>query len=293
MPSGSIIRVKTFYRSTMRLSILAACAALALHVPAGAQTPRPGWEQLLSRFAPMSTPPQIAPPGTGRCGARISFPDTITVDGPHETGASFTTYTLSRGAPFGIEVERPNAFDRFPFHVVKVVCRPEDGRVRLVLLENGGRYVLYSAPLTTSTYSDLRTKRADGNPIGFAWYGPTQTFGPEDRVAREAEAHQGSEAQAVRASVAAAASAQRQEEEARASERLRYLRSRGYSARTIAQMQEGVIAIGWTTRMVLDSWGEPDDIRTTVTRTTRSEQWFYGGGAYVYFENGRVSIIQN
>ena len=289
----------------MRFSILAAaCAALALHVPAGAQTPRPGWEQLLSRFAPMSTPPQIARPGTGRCGARISFPDTITVNGPHETGASFTTYTLSRGAPFAIEVERPNAFDWFPFRVVKVVCRPEDGRVRLVLLENGGRYVLYSAPLTTSTYSDLRTKSASGNPIGFAWYAPTQTFGPEDRVAREAEAHQGSEALAVRASAEAAARARRLEEEARdaalrraeqdaAAQRLRYLRSRGYSARVIAQMQEGVIAIGWTTRMVLDSWGEPDDVRTTVTRTTRNEQWFYGGGAYVYFENGRVSIIQN
>lgn len=54
------------------------------------------------------------------------------------------------------------------------------------------------------------------------------------------------------------------------------------------------VRIGMSKQDVLDSsWGEPDHINTTTTRYGVHEQWVYGGGNYLYFENGILTSIQN
>jgi hypothetical protein len=57
--------------------------------------------------------------------------------------------------------------------------------------------------------------------------------------------------------------------------------------------KEGV-TLGMTEEEVLaSSWGRPERVnRTTTSRGTR-EQWVYGIGNYLYFENGILTAIQN
>lgn len=51
--------------------------------------------------------------------------------------------------------------------------------------------------------------------------------------------------------------------------------------------------IGMTKDQVLNSlWGQPQDINKTTTAYGTSEQWVYGDGRYVYFDNGIVTTIQ-
>ena len=45
--------------------------------------------------------------------------------------------------------------------------------------------------------------------------------------------------------------------------------------------------------MCLESWGKPDDINTTIGSYGTHEQWVYGNGYYLYFENGKLTNIQN
>jgi hypothetical protein len=40
------------------------------------------------------------------------------------------------------------------------------------------------------------------------------------------------------------------------------------------------------------SWGEPYEINTTITAYGKHEQRVYHGG-YLYFENGKLTAIQN
>ncbi|MBB6328415.1 hypothetical protein FHS59_004058 [Algoriphagus iocasae] len=53
------------------------------------------------------------------------------------------------------------------------------------------------------------------------------------------------------------------------------------------------IWIGMTEEMLIDSWGNPDDINTTVTRYSNRKQYVYGLGQYVYVVNGKVDAWQN
>lgn len=51
--------------------------------------------------------------------------------------------------------------------------------------------------------------------------------------------------------------------------------------------------IGMTAEEVRQStWGEPDDINKTTTKYGVSEQWVYGGGKYIYLDDGVVTAIQ-
>lgn len=59
------------------------------------------------------------------------------------------------------------------------------------------------------------------------------------------------------------------------------------------KVAKGLIWIGMTEQMLIDSWGRPDDINTTVTRYGTSKQFVYGLGRYVYVENGKVDAWQN
>lgn len=57
--------------------------------------------------------------------------------------------------------------------------------------------------------------------------------------------------------------------------------------------REGV-RIGMTKQEVLDSsWGSPIDINTTTNKYGVREQWVYGNGNYLYFEDGILVTIQN
>jgi hypothetical protein len=53
------------------------------------------------------------------------------------------------------------------------------------------------------------------------------------------------------------------------------------------------IWIGMTESMLLESWGQPKDINTTVTKYGTSKQFVYGNGRYVYVKNGNVEAWQN
>jgi len=52
------------------------------------------------------------------------------------------------------------------------------------------------------------------------------------------------------------------------------------------------VKIGFTKKMCLDSWGEPETINTTTGSFGTHEQWVYDN-SYLYFENGKLTAIQN
>ena len=59
------------------------------------------------------------------------------------------------------------------------------------------------------------------------------------------------------------------------------------------KVAKGLIWIGMTEQMLIDSWGQPDDINTTVTRYGSRKQYVYGLGQFVYVVNGIVDSWQN
>jgi hypothetical protein len=66
-----------------------------------------------------------------------------------------------------------------------------------------------------------------------------------------------------------------------------------YGSSAATRILDGKIWMGMTEQMLLESWGQPDDINTTVTRYGTSKQFVYGLGRYVYVENGKVDSWQN
>jgi ssDNA-binding Zn-finger/Zn-ribbon topoisomerase 1 len=71
------------------------------------------------------------------------------------------------------------------------------------------------------------------------------------------------------------------------------LEEKGFTQSEISRIIEGTIRIGDSEAVVLESWGRPEDINRTTTAYGISEQWVYGLGTYVYFDNGVVTTIQN
>jgi hypothetical protein len=54
------------------------------------------------------------------------------------------------------------------------------------------------------------------------------------------------------------------------------------------------VRVGMTKEDVLaSSWGRPESVNTTTTVHGTREQWVYGSGNYLYFENGVLTAIQN
>ena len=45
--------------------------------------------------------------------------------------------------------------------------------------------------------------------------------------------------------------------------------------------------------MCIASWGNPININRTIVKGLTSEQWVYGWGTYLYFDNGVLSAIQD
>ena len=58
-------------------------------------------------------------------------------------------------------------------------------------------------------------------------------------------------------------------------------------------IRQGRIRIGMSKDACRLSWGEPDDINTSRGRWGVHEQWVYSRNRYVYFENGKLSAIQD
>lgn len=52
------------------------------------------------------------------------------------------------------------------------------------------------------------------------------------------------------------------------------------------------VRIGMSKAMVEESWGEPNDINKTSGSFGVHEQWVYKN-QYLYFENGKLTTIQN
>ena len=64
-------------------------------------------------------------------------------------------------------------------------------------------------------------------------------------------------------------------------------------AEKAAQRRQGV-SVGMSSQNALDSsWGKPQKINRTTGSFGVHEQWVYGGGGYLYFENGILRTIQN
>lgn len=67
-----------------------------------------------------------------------------------------------------------------------------------------------------------------------------------------------------------------------------------YGKTTADLILKGQVCIGMTKAMVLESWGHPSGgINKTTGAWGTHEQWVYGMGQYLYFENGKLTTIQN
>lgn len=65
-----------------------------------------------------------------------------------------------------------------------------------------------------------------------------------------------------------------------------------YGVSIALEICEGSVRIGWDKEKCRLSWGEPRDINKSVGSWGVHEQWCYSG-SYLYFENGRLTSIQN
>ena len=54
----------------------------------------------------------------------------------------------------------------------------------------------------------------------------------------------------------------------------------------------GKMKIGMTKEMAKLSWGEPKKINETIMKNSKSEQWVYSSGNYLYFTNNILTAIQ-
>lgn len=56
---------------------------------------------------------------------------------------------------------------------------------------------------------------------------------------------------------------------------------------------KGQVRLGWTKEMCIEAWGRPKDINRTTGSYGVHEQWVYGLKYYLYFENGKLTGIQD
>ncbi len=56
---------------------------------------------------------------------------------------------------------------------------------------------------------------------------------------------------------------------------------------------DGRVKIGFTKKMCEEAWGKPSEINKSIGSWGVHEQWVYGLGSYLYFENGKLTSIDN
>lgn len=69
--------------------------------------------------------------------------------------------------------------------------------------------------------------------------------------------------------------------------------TRKYGKSTAELILNGRVRIGMTQAMCREAWGSPEDINRTSGSWGVHEQWVYGLGSYLYFEDGVLTSIQN
>lgn len=55
----------------------------------------------------------------------------------------------------------------------------------------------------------------------------------------------------------------------------------------------GKVRLGFSKKMCEEAWGTPNDINKSTGSWGTHEQWVYGTGNYLYFENGKLTSIDN
>ena len=81
--------------------------------------------------------------------------------------------------------------------------------------------------------------------------------------------------------------------EPRISELLAQAEKQERAAQAAARKREGV-HVGMSQEEVLaSSWGKPERVNRTTFASGTHEQWVYGSRSYLYFENGKLTAVQN
>lgn len=66
-----------------------------------------------------------------------------------------------------------------------------------------------------------------------------------------------------------------------------------YGSSNAKKIIDGYVVLGFSKQMCIEAWGEPDHINKSTGSWGTHEQWVYGSGNYLYFENGKLTSIQN
>lgn len=66
-----------------------------------------------------------------------------------------------------------------------------------------------------------------------------------------------------------------------------------WSDRVWSAIEDQSVFIGMTANQARLAWGTPTSVNRTTTRSGTREQWVYGGGNYLYFQDGILETIQN
>jgi len=73
----------------------------------------------------------------------------------------------------------------------------------------------------------------------------------------------------------------------------RIMEKYGCSQRFAEAINKRSVLIGMTPAMARAAWGRPEDINRSVGSYGVHEQWCYGNGCYLYFEDGILTSWQN
>lgn len=66
-----------------------------------------------------------------------------------------------------------------------------------------------------------------------------------------------------------------------------------YGEKAANYIMKGSVYIGMTKDMAIEAWGKPTKVNTTTTAYGVHEQWVYGNSNYLYFDDGKLTSIQN
>jgi hypothetical protein len=136
--------------------------------------------------------------------------------------------------------------------------------------------------------------RADVGLLGYTVILRTDevtTVEGQARAAREAEREAARVARVAQERREAAIAKQAQEQLKRERERENSIVARGWPASITSAVSERNVLPGMTPEQVTEAWGPPRGVNQTIRATGVSEQWVYGLGRYVHFDNGRVTTI--
>lgn len=75
--------------------------------------------------------------------------------------------------------------------------------------------------------------------------------------------------------------------------RMEEQQARANRQRELARRKRQGVTIGMSQEEVLQSsWGRPERVNRSIYSFATHEQWIYGGGNYLYFEDGKLTSIQ-